>query len=112
MRAARWRSLLGVALVSAAVVSCSSKNEAIFTKFCNLYPGMTREQVRETMGEPNKSNYFEDLWLFDSNNRRLSLGSNSSDKFAWKANVGYKDNVAEFTIAQDGLSVYIACSRE
>ena len=109
MRATEWRILLGVVLFFTAVVGCSSKDEAVLTEACNLYRGMTREQVRETIGQPNRSGSFDDIWFFDSNNRRLPFGSNWSDKFAWRVHVFYIDNVADGVTARDGLSAYSLC---
>ena len=109
MRATGWRILLGVALFFTAAVGCSSKDEAVLTEACNLYRGMTREQVRETMGGPTSSISKYDEWHFDSNNKRL-LSSDSSDKVAWKVFVRYaNDNmvrdvtVLDTSIAQNGL---------
>ena len=99
MRATEWRILLGVVLFFTAVVGCSSKDEAVLTEACNLYRGMTREQVREIMGQPNLSESSWgsnapggfDTWVFDSNNKSIPR-SNLSDKVAWRIDVYYQKN--------------------
>ena len=108
MRATEWRILLGVVLFFTAVVGCSSKDEAVLTEACNLYRGMTREQVRETMGGPTSSTSAFDAWHFDSNNKRL-LSSDLSDKVAWRATVWYAKNMVRDVTVLDGLSAYSLC---
>ena len=98
MRATGWRILLGVALFFTAVVGCSSKDGAVLTEACNLYQGMTREQVRETMGQPNFSSSSRtrhgegvDTWFFDSNNKSVP-NSKLSGSQAWRTDAYYLNN--------------------
>jgi len=80
------------ALITLVVAGCSSKEEDTLQKFCNLYEKMSREQVREVMGEPNCSadqqSLGQDRWYFDSNNKQLPYYSTAV--YEWAAVVDYK----------------------
>lgn len=88
------RLLVGVvAVFSATAVGCSSQDTAVLTTFCNLYKGMTREQVRESLGDPNESRSDVDVWWYKSDLKQLPLGSKYSEK-DWTASVEYTRNLS------------------
>jgi hypothetical protein len=88
------RLLVGiVAALSATAVGCSSPDSEVLTTFCNLYIGMTREQVRESMGDPNDSRSDVDVWWYKNDLKQVPPGSQYREA-EWTASVGYTQNVS------------------
>jgi len=55
--------------------------------------GMTREQVREVMGEPNDSVSKVDIWFYTYDLKQLPLGSKRGTD-NWSASVEYTRNLS------------------
>jgi len=90
----KFKFLVGViAVIPLTVIGCASKNSEVLTTFCNLYMGMTRQQVRENMGAPNDSKSNVDVWWYKSDLRQLPAGSMFRDA-DWTASVEYIQNLS------------------
>lgn len=55
--------------------------------------GMTREQVREAMGDPNDSRSDVDVWWYKYDLKQLPPGSKSREA-EWTASVEYTQNLS------------------
>ena len=89
--------LLIIGLLGCSSTSDQSLDKSVLQRFCNLYMGMSRVEVREKMGEPNTTTSDTDSWLFKKDFQQLVgiVDVSGIGKADWSASVSYTGNLAE-----------------
>ena len=89
--------LLIVGLLGCSSTSDQSLDKSVLQRFCNLYMGMNRVEVREIMGQPNTTTSDSDAWLFKKDFQQLEgiVDVSGMGEADWSASVSYTGNLAE-----------------
>jgi outer membrane protein assembly factor BamE (lipoprotein component of BamABCDE complex) len=89
--------LLIIGLLGCSSTSGQSLDKSVLQRFCNLYMGMSRVEVREKMGEPNTTTSDTDAWFFKKDFQQLEgiVDVSGIGEADWSASVSYTGNLAE-----------------